>query len=62
MSAMTKVKYIDNLADVPQLSPRELSQLSRVTRKFPFGANSYYLGLINWADENDPIKRMVIPT
>lgn len=62
VSVMAKVRYIKNLADVPQLSPQEVSQLSRVTRKFPFGANSYYLGLINWADENDPIKRMVIPT
>jgi L-lysine 2,3-aminomutase len=58
---MAKVKYINNIADLPQLSPQEVRGLTVVTRKFPFGANTYYLGLINWADKNDPIRRMVIP-
>ena len=58
---MEKVRYITNIADVPQLSPQEAKELERVTKKFPFGANTYYLGLINWEDKADPIRRMVIP-
>lgn len=58
---MEKVRYIKNIAGLPQLSCQEVRKLTKVTRKFPFGANSYYLGLINWADKNDPIRRMIIP-
>lgn len=59
---MNKVKYITRISDVPQLSSGEVKELEEVTRKFPFGANTYYLGLINWADKADPIRRIVIPT
>lgn len=59
---MEKVEYITKISDVPQLSPREVKELERVTRKFPFGANSYYLRLINWQDSGDPLRRLVIPT
>ncbi len=59
---MAKVRYIKNIADLPQLSPQEVRELTRVTQKFPFGANTYYLGLINWEDKADPIRRMVVPT
>lgn len=58
---MEKVRYITNIADVPQLSSQEVTELEKVTKKFPFGANTYYLGLINWEDKADPIRRMVIP-
>ena len=59
---MSKVRYINKIANVPQLSSEELRELERVTDKFPFGGNTYYLGLINWEDKTDPIRRMVIPT
>ncbi len=59
---MTRVRYINNLADIPQLSLEEVSELSRVTRKFPFCSNSYYLGLVDWTDKDDPIRRMVVPS
>ena len=59
---MAKVKYINRISDVPQLDPEEVKELEKVTKKFPFGANTYYLGLINWEDKADPIRRMVIPS
>lgn len=59
---MAKVKYINKISDVPQLTPEEVKELEKVTKKFPFGANTYYLGLINWEDKADPIRRMVIPS
>ncbi len=62
MSVVTKIKYINKISDVPQLTTEEVNALAKVVKKFPFGANTYYLGLINWEDKADPIRRMVIPT
>jgi lysine 2,3-aminomutase len=62
MVAQTKVKYINRINDVPYLSQDEVAELEKVTRKYPFGANTYYLGLINWQDKNDPIRRLIIPS
>lgn len=59
---MEKVRYITKLSGVPQLSSQEREELEKVTQKFPFGANTYYLKLINWEDKADPIRRMVIPS
>ncbi len=59
---MPKVRYINKLSLVPQLSPEELKRLEPVARKFPFGSNTYYLGLIDWNDPADPIRRIVIPS
>jgi KamA family protein len=36
--------------------------LKKVTDKFAFRSNDYYLSLINWDDPNDPIRRIVIPS
>ena len=58
---MAEVRYINRISDVPQLTSEEVRELENVTKKFPFGANTYYLRLINWKDEADPIRRMVIP-
>jgi len=57
-----EVKYFRDVTDLPQLSVEESLRLKEVTKKFPFYANSYYLDLINWQDEADPIRRMVVPT
>ena len=59
---MAKVRYITRISDVPQLSAEEVRELEKVTEKFPFQANTYYLGLVNWQDREDPIRRIVIPT
>jgi len=59
---MAKVKYINRISDVRGLTSEEVRTLERVTSRFPFSANSYYLGLIDWDDKADPIRRMIIPT
>ena len=59
---MGKVRYVNRLSLVPQLPPEEARELEKVAGKFPFGANSYYLGLIDWNDPADPIGRIVIPS
>lgn len=56
-----RAKYVTKLENVPQLSTTEQSQLGLISEQFAFRANDYYLGLINWDDPNDPIRRLVIP-
>jgi len=55
-------KYITNLDDIPYLTEGERSALKQVTEKFVFRLNDYYLNLIDWADPNDPIRKLVIPS
>ena len=57
----SKVKYITRLEDIPQLSEAEKEQLKKVSDRFVFRVNDYYLGLINWDDPDDPIRQLVIP-
>jgi lysine 2,3-aminomutase len=53
--------YIRNLDQIPQLSESERRNLLEVTENFAFRANRYYLGLIDWDDPNDPIRKLIIP-
>ena len=54
-------KYITNLEKIEILSKNDIEKLKKVTEKYKFRANEYYLSLINWEDENDPIKKIIIP-
>jgi lysine 2,3-aminomutase len=56
-----QIHHLTDLGDVPQLPRSELGSLEEVCRTFPFQANEYYLGLIDWDDPDDPIRRLVIP-
>ncbi|PLV57600.1 KamA family radical SAM protein [Thermotoga sp. SG1] len=56
-----KVRYYTSVTQVEQLSSEEKERLKRVEEKFRFRANSYYLGLINWSDPDDPIRKIIIP-
>jgi len=55
------MKYYRDLRDIKHLTVREREALSCVTERFAFRVNEYYLSLIDWADPEDPIRRMVIP-
>jgi KamA family protein len=59
---MYKPIYITNVEQIPQLSDKEKTELSKVIEKFEFRSNDYYQSLINWDDPDDPIRRIVIPT
>ncbi len=37
------------------------ADLKKVTERFAFRSNDYYLSLINWDDPKDPIRRIIIP-
>ncbi len=56
-----KVRYLRDLASIPQLTPAERRSLEAVTAKYAFRANDYYLSLIDWKDPNDPIRQLIVP-
>lgn len=58
---MAQPKYITNLDRVPHIPEHEREQLKRITDKFVFRVNDYYLNLIDWDDPADPIRKLVIP-
>ena len=56
-----RTKYIRRVEDIDQLSSAEAEELAKVSEKFVFRANDYYIKLINWDDPNDPIRNLIIP-
>ena len=58
---MQRVKYVQDIRRVEQLSSTEREALREVTEKHRFRANNYYLSLIDWNDPADPIRRIIIP-
>ena len=54
-------KYLTKLAQIPQLSEAERSDLEKVSGEFVFRTNDYYQSLIDWNDPDDPIRRIVMP-
>ncbi len=56
-----RVKYIRTLDQIPNIPPHEREKLEKVTQRYVFRANDYYLKLINWDDPADPIKQLIIP-
>lgn len=57
----TERKCLTKLEQVAQLSAQEKVDLAKVTDKFAFRCNDYYLSLIDWDDPDDPIRRIIIP-
>ncbi|THF76353.1 KamA family radical SAM protein [Cohnella fermenti] len=58
---MPQPKYLTSIDKIAQLPETEREQLKRITEKFVFRVNDYYLDLIDWDDPNDPIRKLVIP-
>ncbi len=56
-----KTRYLTRLEQIEQLSEQEKTELKKVTDRFSFRANDYYLSLIDWDDPNDPIRNIIIP-
>lgn len=57
----TRAKYIRSLNKVPQIPADVRAMLERVSDRYVFRANDYYLGLIDWDDPRDPIRQLIIP-
>lgn len=60
-SAKRRVSYIRSVDQIPNIPESEREHLRRVSEKYVFRVNDYYLGLINWDDPDDPIKQLIIP-
>ena len=58
---MRKVRYRLNIKKLDHLTDEQKRELLPVVRKYKFRANDYYLGLINWDDPDDPIRKIIIP-
>ncbi|UCD64351.1 MAG: KamA family radical SAM protein [Candidatus Zixiibacteriota bacterium] len=54
-------RTVFDLDRLPQLPSSEKIRLRAVTEQFAFKANDYYLGLVDWYDPDDPIRRLIIP-
>jgi lysine 2,3-aminomutase len=56
-----KPKYLTKPDQIPNLSADEREDVELVCDKFLFRSNEYYMGLINWEDPNDPIRKISVP-
>lgn len=54
--------YQTRIEQLEQLSAAERAELARVTARFAFRGNDYYLNLIDWNDPADPLRRLIIPS
>ncbi len=56
-----KVKYVRDVAKLSLVPSREREVMRKVAERYVFRANDYYLGLIDWDDPDDPLRRLVVP-
>lgn len=56
-----KVRYIKHVDDLTNIPENVREELRKVSEKYVFRANDYYLGLIDWNDPKDPIRQLIIP-
>lgn len=54
-------RYITNIQKIEPIPEAKRKLLSKITDKFVFRVNDYYLSLINWDDPQDPIYKLIIP-
>jgi KamA family protein len=56
-----KVAYVRDVERLEGIPPEVRERLAEVAERYPFRANDYYLGLVDWNDPADPIRRLVVP-
>jgi KamA family protein len=61
MKATRKIRYLTRIDQLEQLSASERDQLRKVSERFAFRGNDYYLSLVDWDDPHDPIRQIVVP-
>jgi len=55
---ITSISELDNLVG---LAPKAREMMETVTELIPFRSNEYFLSLIDWKDDHDPLRRILIP-
>mgnify|MGYP001358452350 FL=1 len=58
---MPQPKYVTDINKLTMIPESEREALKKITDKFAFRVNEYYLSLIDWNDPDDPIRKLVIP-
>lgn len=56
-----KRHYLTKIGQINELTPAQQAELEKVTARFAFRCNDYYLSLIDWSDPKDPIRRLIVP-
>ena len=59
---MDSPRYLTKLDHISELTEESKKHLQPVTEKFVFRSNTYYNGLIDWSNPEDPIRKIVIPS
>jgi KamA family protein len=52
------IDELDNLVGLPK---KDFPEMEKVCETFPFRANDYYLSLIDWKNDRDPLRKIVVP-
>ncbi|HEY2495509.1 MAG TPA: KamA family radical SAM protein [Candidatus Angelobacter sp.] len=58
---MTGSSVIRTPANIPDLPSQTAQELEPVLKVFEFRVSSYYAGLIDWKNPDDPLRRIVMP-
>lgn len=56
-----KVSYVRDISKLENIPEEVRAELAKVSERYVFRANDYYLGLIDWKDPKDPIRQLIIP-
>jgi lysine 2,3-aminomutase len=56
-----RIRYVRKVSQIENLTPTDRELLEKVSQRYVFRANDYYLDLIDWNDPKDPIKQLIIP-
>lgn len=56
-----RVRYINSVDQVQGISDADRELLKKVSERYVFRANDYYLRLIDWTNPADPIRQLIIP-
>lgn len=59
--ATPSVRYHRSSAQIPDLPADVAETIDQVAARYAFRVSDYYLGLIDWDDPADPIRRLIIP-
>lgn len=56
------IRNVQGLLPYMKMNEEEQQRMQEILHQFPMAVTPYYLSLINWDDENDPIRKMAIPS
>lgn len=61
-SLKNNITTIDEISRKMHLAPRLQQEMETIIKQFPMSVSAYYFSLINWDDDQDPIRKMCLPS